>query len=672
MMLQRRYRLERLIGAGTSSEVWQGHDELLRRPVAIRLLRADRAELAESFLAEGRAAARLTHANVAAVYDVGTIELPDRGEVPYVVMEFVDGATVADRLRHGPLTPDEVAQVGAEVGAALAHAHGQWVTHGALTTAKVAITDVGAKVFGFTDRRGADPHDVGLDVHALGTLLRAALTTPAHAAVPAPATLDLVAPAGLAAVIARCLDPDPVLRPGSDEAALAFARIAGTRVDLPAWYTLSATAEDLAGPPGHSIARQSSARHSARQTASRLAAIRLSAGRPFSSRRPSVLPWAFPPMRLRRDSGAASVSPAAPPTTDDSPTRTSGPSTPASGPSADTAGSSTGVAGSPGGVSGSFAGAEGSFTGAPGSSMGAAGWSDGASGSSIGAGGSSAGAPGSSIGAEGSFTGAPGSPTGAAGWSDGAPGSSIGSGGWSAGASGSSIGAGGSSARAAGSSGGAAGGGGVLRPWIRPATELGARSAAHTRIVLAKLPFGAHTRGARSRSGAALNDVTLVDLRSSRTTPPPRAGAPEPTGGRRWAIRAVVGAVVAGIVSLAAVAALGQPQAEGRPPSSGTLQTATAAGSAVPAVTTTQAPAPPVVTAAPHTQPATRPPATRPHTTRPATSAPASASASASAESSASASPSASPSASVSPSASPSESATASPSASPTASPAGQ
>ena len=67
MMLQRRYRLERLIGVGTTSEVWQGHDELLRRQVAIRLLRDDRAELAESFLAEGRAAARLTHANVAAV-----------------------------------------------------------------------------------------------------------------------------------------------------------------------------------------------------------------------------------------------------------------------------------------------------------------------------------------------------------------------------------------------------------------------------------------------------------------------------------------------------------------------------------------------------------------------------------------------------------------------------
>ena len=244
MMLQRRYRLERLIGAGTTSEVWQGHDELLRRQVAVRLLRADRAGSAESFLAEGRAAARLTHANVAAVYDVGTVELPARGDVPYVVMEFVDGGTVADRLRHGPLTADEVAQVGAEVGAALAHAHGQWVTHGALTTAKVALTDVGAKVFGFTDRRGADPHDVSLDVYALGALLRTALTAtadgtrsaPADGVTPITGPAGVFAPADLAALIAQCLNPDAVLRPGSDEAALAFARIAGTRVDLPAWY----------------------------------------------------------------------------------------------------------------------------------------------------------------------------------------------------------------------------------------------------------------------------------------------------------------------------------------------------------------------------------------------------------------------------------------------------
>jgi serine/threonine protein kinase len=95
-----RYRLEGRIAVGAVGEVWRGIDEVLGRPVAVKLLRAEyvqhRGTLAR-FRSEARHAGSLSHPGIAQVYDYGEAELP------YLVMELVDGPSLAGVLASGPL-----------------------------------------------------------------------------------------------------------------------------------------------------------------------------------------------------------------------------------------------------------------------------------------------------------------------------------------------------------------------------------------------------------------------------------------------------------------------------------------------------------------------------------------------------------------------------------------
>ncbi|HET7686195.1 MAG TPA: serine/threonine-protein kinase, partial [Candidatus Limnocylindria bacterium] len=123
-----RYRLTDRLATGGSAEVWRAHDEQLQRDVAVKLLHPhllpderSRARLAS----EARAVAGLAHPGIVGVYDVDT-----DGEAPAVVLELVDGDSLAARLAAaGPLEPREAARIGAEVGEALYHAHGRGVVH---------------------------------------------------------------------------------------------------------------------------------------------------------------------------------------------------------------------------------------------------------------------------------------------------------------------------------------------------------------------------------------------------------------------------------------------------------------------------------------------------------------------------------------------------------------
>src|SRR5579862_1121095 len=95
------YRLIRPLGEGGMGQVWLAHDSRLDRQVALKqLLETDATPDAHArILHEGRAAARVTHPNIAAVHDV--IEHDGR---MFIVMEYVDGETLADRLARGTLT----------------------------------------------------------------------------------------------------------------------------------------------------------------------------------------------------------------------------------------------------------------------------------------------------------------------------------------------------------------------------------------------------------------------------------------------------------------------------------------------------------------------------------------------------------------------------------------
>jgi eukaryotic-like serine/threonine-protein kinase len=150
-----RYRLVRQLGAGGMGEVWEADDTVLGRRVALKLLVQELAHDARAtrrFVREARATAKLTHPNVTRVYDFGR-----DGGVPYLVMELLEGDTLADRLAGGPLPPAEAARICAAVADALDAAHRPGIVHRDVKPANVLLTPAGeVKVMDFGIAAAAD------------------------------------------------------------------------------------------------------------------------------------------------------------------------------------------------------------------------------------------------------------------------------------------------------------------------------------------------------------------------------------------------------------------------------------------------------------------------------------------------------------------------------------
>jgi dienelactone hydrolase len=142
------YEILSRIGAGGMGQVYRARDTRLDRTVAIKvlppgLLTDEPAR--RRFRKEALALARLSHPNIAAVYDVG-----DRGGVDYLVMECVPGMSLAEKLKSGPLPAKEVASLGIQIASALEEAHEQGVVHRDLKPANIMVTPKGhAKVLDF-------------------------------------------------------------------------------------------------------------------------------------------------------------------------------------------------------------------------------------------------------------------------------------------------------------------------------------------------------------------------------------------------------------------------------------------------------------------------------------------------------------------------------------------
>ena len=154
-----RYELHRRIARGGMADVFLARDQLLDRPVAVKVLFPEFAtdpSFVERFRREAQSAANLNHPNIVSVYDWGQ----EQGTY-FIVMEYIDGRSLADILRtEGPLHPQRAAEVASDIAAALGFAHRNGVVHRDVKPGNVMISPTGqVKVadFGIARALGADP-----------------------------------------------------------------------------------------------------------------------------------------------------------------------------------------------------------------------------------------------------------------------------------------------------------------------------------------------------------------------------------------------------------------------------------------------------------------------------------------------------------------------------------
>ena len=135
-----RYRLVRLLARGGMAEVWEGYDEVLARPVAVKVLHAHLAADAafvERFRREAIAAARLAHPSIVATFDTGA-----DGDVAFIVMELVRGRTLRDAVQEtGRIPPAMAVPIAAEVADALDHAHREGLVHRDVKPANILLSE---------------------------------------------------------------------------------------------------------------------------------------------------------------------------------------------------------------------------------------------------------------------------------------------------------------------------------------------------------------------------------------------------------------------------------------------------------------------------------------------------------------------------------------------------
>ncbi len=141
------YEITTPLGAGGMGEVYRARDTRLGRDVAIKVLPqhlSANPEVRARFEREAKTVSSLNHPNICTLHDVGR-----EGETDYLVMELVDGETLAERLTKGPLTAAEVLTLGAQIADALDRAHRAGVVHRDLKPGNVMLTRSGAKLMDF-------------------------------------------------------------------------------------------------------------------------------------------------------------------------------------------------------------------------------------------------------------------------------------------------------------------------------------------------------------------------------------------------------------------------------------------------------------------------------------------------------------------------------------------
>ena len=156
------YEIISLAGAGGMGEVYRARDTRLDRTVAIKVLPAGlgaNAEFRERFEREARAISAFSHPHICALYDVGNID-----GIEYLVMEYLEGETLAERLARGPLPTSQIARFGSQIAEALQKAHRTGIMHRDLKPGNIMITASGAKLLDFGLAKFAQPEALIDDV----------------------------------------------------------------------------------------------------------------------------------------------------------------------------------------------------------------------------------------------------------------------------------------------------------------------------------------------------------------------------------------------------------------------------------------------------------------------------------------------------------------------------
>ena len=142
-----RYEIRSQLGAGGMGEVYLARDTKLGRDVAVKVLRSNLvrdAQMRQRLEREAHAASSLNHPHICALYDVGHQDITD-----FLVMEHLEGETLADRLLRGPLPVEQVLRYGVEIVDALDKAHRQGIVHRDLKPGNIMLTKSGTKLLDF-------------------------------------------------------------------------------------------------------------------------------------------------------------------------------------------------------------------------------------------------------------------------------------------------------------------------------------------------------------------------------------------------------------------------------------------------------------------------------------------------------------------------------------------
>jgi serine/threonine-protein kinase len=239
------YKILEPIGSGALGELYRGRDTRVGRTVSLIVvspeIAADTTRRA-GFLADAKAAAQLSHPNIAAIYEIGV-----ETDRLFLATEFIPGQPLADLIAAHPLNPRRAIDYVTQVADALADAHGAGLPHGALTAQTIVITAKdSAKILdyglsGWTGDRST--HDEAGDLTALGLVLFQMLTAklpPSGWPAPAPSSLNRRVPADLDRIVAKLLAH-------SDERYTSAATVAAELRAMSAMLDVRSDPEDV--PP---------------------------------------------------------------------------------------------------------------------------------------------------------------------------------------------------------------------------------------------------------------------------------------------------------------------------------------------------------------------------------------------------------------------------------------